>query len=233
MKGPTEGLPWSALAKMERYYRDRVPYHDQYMGYAGDREMERLLAPVIGLVEGQVAGRDVLEVACGTGNWTRVLAKRARSVVATDLIEDYLEVARSKATGLGNVTFVQADAYSLEGVGGPFDAAFAADWWSHMPRSMVDAFLLALHGHLKPGARVVVLDMLRTDSFELSFHRYDAEGNEVQLRTLPTGDQYEVVKNFPEEEVLRGRLEGRAEDVEYRELEDLGRWVLMYSLPSE
>jgi demethylmenaquinone methyltransferase/2-methoxy-6-polyprenyl-1,4-benzoquinol methylase len=153
-------------------------------------------------------------------------------VVATDLFEGYLEIARSKGFGRDNVTLVEADAYSLEGVGGPFDAAFSADWWSHIPRSMVDAFLRALHERLRPGARVVVVDMLRSESHDLAFCRYDAEGNEVQLRTLPTGDSYEVVKNFPKAEELRGRLEYWSNDVEYHEEETLGRWVLRYSLTS-
>ena len=232
MKGPTEGLPWSALFEMRRYYEDRIPYHDGYMSWDGQEGMEELLAPVIGLIEADIEGRDVLEVACGTGNWTQVLSRRARSVVATDLFEGYLEMARSKGFPSGNVTLVEADAYSLEGVAGPFDAAFAADWWSHMPRSMVEAFMATLHDRLRPGARVVIVDMLRSESHDLAFCRYDAEGNEVQLRTLPTGESYQVVKNFPKPEVLRGRLEYWSTDVEYHEFEDLGRWVLRYSLRS-
>ena len=232
-KGPTEGLPWTALAEMGRYYRNRVPYHDQYMDYTGPEAMEGLLSPIIRLVEGDVAGRDLLEVACGTGNWTQVLAERARSVVATDLIGDYLDLARTKLGGATNVAFKTADAYSLdvEAVGGPFDAAFAADWWSHIPRSMVDAFLVSLHGCLRPGARVVMVDMLRTGSFDLAFHRIDGEGNEVHLRTLPDGEPYLVVKNFPSEEELRGRLEGLAVDLGYHEDGPLRRWVLRYALP--
>jgi hypothetical protein len=71
--------------------------------------------------------------------------------------------------------------------------------------------------------------MLRTEAFDLSFHRFDADGNEVHLRTLPNGRSYEVVKNFPVEEVLRGRLEPWTDRVEYRELPDLGRWFVTFS----
>jgi demethylmenaquinone methyltransferase/2-methoxy-6-polyprenyl-1,4-benzoquinol methylase len=230
-KGHREGLPWTALAEMERYYRDRLPFHDQYMGYEGSDEMERLLGPVIRLIEQDVAGRDVLEVACGTGNWTQVLARRARTVVATDLIGECLELARRKVPEGGNVTFKAADAYSLEGPEGSFDAAFAADWWSHMPRSMVGPFLESLHRRLRPGARVVMVDMMRSESFDLAFHRIDAEGNEVQMRTLPDGGPYLVVKNFPEEDELRCCLEGMATDVRYHVDTELRRWVLRYALP--
>jgi demethylmenaquinone methyltransferase/2-methoxy-6-polyprenyl-1,4-benzoquinol methylase len=218
------------LDGMRRYYRDRASHHDGYMGYTSNEAMEELLRDVIRLVEPQVAGRDVLEVACGTGNWTQVLSRRARSVVAVDLFEDYLRLARAKPYPRGNVEFRLADAYSLEGVGGPFDAAFCADWWSHMPRSVVATFLRAMHGVLAPGARVAVVDMLRTAYFDSIRSHLDEEGNEVQRRALPDGREYLVVKNFPSESELRSALGDTAADLRYVEDAALGRWVLTYTL---
>ena len=84
------------IEDMNRYYSDRVPYHDLYMGYSGNAAMEKVLAPLIARLERHLAGKEVLELACGTGNWTQVICKRARSVVATDLFEGYLELARKK-----------------------------------------------------------------------------------------------------------------------------------------
>jgi hypothetical protein len=78
-----------------------------------------------------------------------------------------------------------------------------------------------------------MVDMLRTGAFDLAFHHIDGEGNEVQLRTLPDGEPYLVVKNFPSEEELRGRLEGLAVDVRYHEDGPLRRWVLRYALPDD
>ena len=217
------------VEEMERYYRDRVPYHDEYMGYEGNEAMEALLAPIVAHVGPDIAGRDVLEVACGTGNWTQVLSKRARSVVATDLIEGYLDVARAKPYARDNVTFSRADAYHLEGVGGPFDAAFCADWWSHMPRSRIGTFLRALHAHLSPGARAVAIDMMRTEHFDsLLLHR-DGEGNEVQRRTLPSGEAYLVVKNFPTEAQLRADLAPYAASVRFTEHRPLRRWLVAWT----
>jgi demethylmenaquinone methyltransferase/2-methoxy-6-polyprenyl-1,4-benzoquinol methylase len=218
------------IAEMNRYYSDRVPYHDSYMGYAGNAEMERLLAPLIGRIEGHLAGKDVLEVACGTGNWTQVLSKRARSVVATDLIGGYLVQARNKRFEKGNVVFKAADAYTLEGVAGDFNAAFAADWWSHMPHSRIESFIDTLHGRLQQGAKVVMLDMMRTPELDKWFSHTDGEGNAVQKRGLPNGRTYEVIKNFPTEKELRDRLGSHATDVEYHEDDALLRWVLAYSV---
>jgi demethylmenaquinone methyltransferase/2-methoxy-6-polyprenyl-1,4-benzoquinol methylase len=217
------------VEEMERYYGDRVPYHDEYMGYEGNEAMEELLGPIIALVEPDIAGRDVLEVACGTGNWTQVLSRRARSVVATDLFDGYLDIARAKPYARDNVTFVRADAYRLEGIGGPFDAAFCADWWSHMPRSRIGTFLQALHAHLSPGARTVAVDMMRTEHFDRILSHIDEEGNEVQERDLPNRRRCQVVKNFPTEAELRGLLGPFASRVGYVEHLPLRRWLVSWT----
>lgn len=55
---------------------------------------------------------DVLDIGCGTGKSSRDAARRARSVLGVDLSSRMLEEAarRSRAEGLANVRFVQADA---------------------------------------------------------------------------------------------------------------------------
>jgi SAM-dependent methyltransferase len=218
------------IEEMGRYYADRVMYHDMYMGYAGNDEMEKLLAPIIQLVEKEVSGKDVLEIACGTGDWTQVLSKRARSVVATDLIEGYLAQALKKEYVGGNVVFNVADAYNLDGIVGDFNAAFAADWWSHIPRSRIGTFIAALHGRLRPDAKVVMVDMMPNPELDKWFSHLDEEGNVIQKRTLPTGKIYHVIKNFPTERELRDCLGKRAADIEYFEDKELLRWVLIYSV---
>jgi len=151
-------------------------------------------------------------------------------VMATDLFEGYLAEARGKDYPAGNVTFRRADAYFLEGIGRDFTAAFSADWWSHMPRSRVPTFLRALHGRLRPGARVVMLDMLRGPELQAWFSHVDEGGDEVQRRDLPNGKDYLVVKNYPTEPELRSALGGAATGVRYVEDAALARWALTYTL---
>ncbi len=64
------------LVEQIAYYRARAAEYDRV--YAEREDVRELLAlfgdlPVVG---------DVLELACGTGQWTRLLAARARSVTA-------------------------------------------------------------------------------------------------------------------------------------------------------
>jgi len=213
---------------MNDYYRNRVPHHDEYMSYTDNLSMERLLAPVIERIEEDISNKDILEIACGTGNWTQVLSRRARSVVATDLFEGYLAEARRKE--YENVIFKIADAYTLEGINGNFNVAFAADWWSHIPRSKVTEFIETLHSKLLPGSRVVMIDMLPSSELDKMFSHFDDEGNLIQKRTLPNGKEYMAVKNFPKENELKGHLEPYTTDVNYCEYQKLLRWILTYTI---
>ena len=91
-----------------------------------------------------MAGRSVLEIATGTGYWTTALSASAQSVLATDVNDETLAVARSRSYGPGEVRFQVADAYDLGAVPGRFDAIFAGFFWSHVPRADVRRFARAL-----------------------------------------------------------------------------------------
>src|SRR5438874_920005 len=100
-----------------------------------------------------MTGRRVLEVACGTGYWTVLVARTAAALVATDAVDEPMQIARAKEYGPHSVRFEIADAYALDPALGRFDAAMAIFWWSHVPRSRIGAFLSSLHAPLEPGAR--------------------------------------------------------------------------------
>jgi ubiquinone/menaquinone biosynthesis C-methylase UbiE len=69
----------------------------------------------------------VLELGCGTGFFTKVIAGNSDLVIATDLSEEMLEVAKRQLGGLGNVRVRTADcertAYPTE----KFDSLFLAN----------------------------------------------------------------------------------------------------------
>ena len=82
------------------------------------------LAARLRLPEGTAAPR-VLEIAAGTGILTRRLRQRlppAASLVATDLNEGMLQVARRRLEGIAGIEFRQADAMALPFPDGAFDA---------------------------------------------------------------------------------------------------------------
>jgi demethylmenaquinone methyltransferase/2-methoxy-6-polyprenyl-1,4-benzoquinol methylase len=221
--------PDELVRRMNEYYAGRAPLHDAYMGYKDNTSMEELLGPIIRWFEAHVEGADVLEVACGTGNWTQVLARRARSVTATDVNRSVLDLAEGKSYASDRVSFKVADAYALEGLDRSFTAAFAADWWSHIPKSRIPVFLGAVCGKLLPGSRVIIVDMLPTRNLTyLGTHR-DEEGNLIHPRKLSSGETYEVVKNFPTEQELAACVKGFGRDMVYLNHDGLRRWGLIFT----
>jgi ubiquinone/menaquinone biosynthesis C-methylase UbiE len=89
------------VAEQVAYYRARAPdYDDVYLGKDWDRCIQEL--PTAG---------DVLELACGSGHWTRLLAARARSVTAIDAAPEMLALARQRAKDLP-VEFIPADVFA-------------------------------------------------------------------------------------------------------------------------
>ena len=170
----------------------------------------------------------MLEVACGTGYWTALVARTAASIVATDAAEEPMRIAQSKDYGGHDVRFELADAYALRPALGRFDGALAIFWWSHVPLSRMGAFLASLHARLERGARVVLMDNLYIDGSSTPIAERDAEGNTYQLRPLADGSQNRVLKNFPTEAELRASLASHACTFAYEAFEYY--WLAEYEL---
>jgi demethylmenaquinone methyltransferase/2-methoxy-6-polyprenyl-1,4-benzoquinol methylase len=149
----------SLVDDITRYYAERAPVYDQTAGYA-DPVAEELRAPIRARWGDMLRGRTVLEVACGTGYWTRAIAQTAYSVLAFDINPMLVRRARARCRDLSNVTIRIADAYAFEGIPGGFTAALGIWWWSHVPRERLRAFLGKLHGRLQAGALVLFVDQL-------------------------------------------------------------------------
>lgn len=108
------------------------------------------------------SGAAVVDVPCGDGFYTVLLARRLRpfgKVTAADQSDAYLSLARAavaEAGDLAAVEFVKADAYHL-----PFDdGAFDVVWCAQSFISLTDpvAALREMRRVTRPGGRVAVLE---------------------------------------------------------------------------
>ncbi len=219
----------SLIEEMKRYYEARAPWHDDYMSYESPERMETLMRPIIDAISPAIAGKRVLEIGCGTGNWTRILAERAESVVAIDASAGALKIAADNLAETGNVSLRQADAYDLQSLDGSFDALFAADFWSHVPLGLIPEFVPSISAKLSEKGRACFLDMSSNRYFEREPSRVDVDGNRISRRVLPDGSAFDVVKNFPSEEDLSRILEPHARAVEFHEFNDLERWMVAFA----
>lgn len=92
-----------------------------------------------------IGGEDVLEIAAGTGISTtalRMALPASTRIVATDLNEPMLELAKGKLTGAANVSFRQADAMALPFDDGAFDLVviqFGAMFFPDKPAAFREA----------------------------------------------------------------------------------------------
>ena len=200
-------------AELIAYYRRRA---GEYEAIYAKPERQADLAILRKQIPERLGGGRILEVACGTGYWTEVIARSAASVTATDLAEEPMQIARAKVYGRGNVVFQTADAYALSEALGRFDAAFAGFWWSHVPRERVADFVRSLHARLEPGAPVLLLDNRSVEGHSTPLVASDAAGNTYQDRRLADGSVTRIVKNFPTGDELRRCLE---RDLVYQELD--------------
>lgn len=214
------------IVEMNRYYETRAPFADELMEYTSNGAMESRLQPIVDFVAPLIGDQNVLEIACGTGNWTQVLAKRAKSVVAIDQSPTALTIAERKLASFDNVKLMLADAYRLDGIVEGFSVLFASDFWSHIPYAVIPIFLETVRRRLPGGARLVFLDMQTNNYFEQEPCCYDSSGNRIGFRKSEDGTTFRVVKNFPSEDELRRILSPVAENIEYQEFTALKRWIV-------
>lgn len=211
--------------RMAQYYDKRAAVYEQvYDKPERQHELEWLRNRIPQVFR----GRTVLEVACGTGYWTQFIARAAAKVHACDINDAVLEIAREKPIPRGRVSFFKADAITLEGAPPGCDAAFAGFWWSHVKKAETARFVANLAGKLAPGAVVAILDNRFAEGSSTAISRRDAEGNTYQMRGLPSGDQYEVLKNFPTPQELADAVRPVAREAHLEELTYY--WLLAFTL---
>jgi demethylmenaquinone methyltransferase/2-methoxy-6-polyprenyl-1,4-benzoquinol methylase len=213
------------MESLESYYARRAA---EYESIYAKPERQADLAQLRRDIPALFAGKRVLEIACGTGYWTPLIAAQARSVLALDYNEETLSIARSKAYQKANVRFERGDAYALPEWTEKFSAAYAGFWWSHVPLGKIDSFLDHLHSRLEPGARVAFMDNTYYEGSSTPVSRRDPDGNTYQTRRLADGSSHEVLKNFHTMEELRARLGRFGGDVEVRDYKYY--WLASYRI---
>jgi len=98
----------------------------------------------------------VVEFGCGTGYFTKTLARQAENVVATDFSEDMVHIAQTRLEGLDNVEFKNENWQETSFADETFDAIF-----SGLVMPFVDDKVKVLkesYRILKPAGRVILAD---------------------------------------------------------------------------
>src|SRR5437899_3305043 len=93
----------------------------------------------------------VLELAAGTGLWTRKLVRLADRVVAVDANAETLAFNTAEAE------LVVADVFEWDPQEA-FDVVFFGFWLSHVPEERFDGFWQTVRSALAPGGRIFLVD---------------------------------------------------------------------------
>jgi ABC-2 type transport system ATP-binding protein len=97
---------------------------------------------------------NVVEFGCGRGYYTGVIAKNAKKVVATDISDEMLEMARKQLEGFPNITVQKADCYSTAFPAEAFDSAVMINL-IHVIENPLDS-LRESHRILKAGGTLLL-----------------------------------------------------------------------------
>ena len=193
------------MSDLAEYYKKRAPEYESV--YFRPDEPRLIELDQLGReLRDWLRGRDVLEIAAGTGWWTVHAASVAHSITATDINDETLAIAKTKP--LDQVKFVVADAFKLEEIEGTFTACVACFWLSHVSRKRLKEFFDGVHRRLQPGSRVFFADNLFDPALGGIFIEQPGNPDTYRLRTWSDGSEHKVLKNYYSEAELRSLLEG-------------------------
>jgi ubiquinone/menaquinone biosynthesis C-methylase UbiE len=165
-----------AAEKVQRYYSWRAATYDSGSAFEIEHHAEAIRLAAI------EPGWQILDVACGTGRGTVGLAQAtgpSGTVDAFDLTEAMLGRAREKleALELGDrVRFKQGDARSLPYPDETFDLVYNGYMFDLIPLDGFLPILKEMARVLKPGGKLVLVNMSKPDEKITFYERVYARG---------------------------------------------------------
>jgi ubiquinone/menaquinone biosynthesis C-methylase UbiE len=107
------------------------------------------------------ASAHALDIGCGTGGFSRLLAQRARHVLALDLSPQMIRVAQERSTRCHNIEYQVADVLKCELPANQFDCVVSIATLHHLP---LELMLEKMKSALKVNGVLLVLDLFKAES---------------------------------------------------------------------
>ena len=186
---------------MQEYYNARAHEYEQIYFRDIPPRRKEIDDEVIRLEE-LAADKKVIDLACGTGYWTEILARKAKSVLAVDASKEMIAKASEK-NYRAPVEPAQADMFTA-GQDHAYDLVANGFWFSHQPRQNWQEYFDLLKRLVKPDGLIWTID--NNPPAEGSVQEslgLDEDGNNFKRRKLDDGTEYVILKNYFEASELR------------------------------
>ncbi|MCX8130982.1 MAG: class I SAM-dependent methyltransferase [Clostridia bacterium] len=102
--------------------------------------------------------KTVLDIGCGSGEFTRALAGRADEVVGIDFSTEMISKARSLSREYKNITYINGDVLEYNFTGNKFDSIVSIATVHHLPLKWV---LETSRNVLNTGGTLIILDLYK------------------------------------------------------------------------
>ncbi len=209
------------------YYRARAGEYDEWWFRTGryDRgpEFNARWQAEVAEVESDLAAwlaarRPVaaLELACGTGLFTRRLAPRVAELTAVDASPEVIAINRGRVAAR-NVDYVEADIFEWRPTR-KYDLVFFSFWLSHVPDDRFAAFWQGVRSALAPQGAAYLVDSAFDTMSTAKDHPVPRKDG-VVTRKLNDGREFRIVKLFYRPEDLSAKLSGIGWDADVRQTE--------------
>jgi len=207
------------LQEQLAYYRARATTYDASLGDG----LQGALTAVVELLHQLGPFEHVLELACGTGIWTRLLVNVAQRVTAVDAAPEMLALNAAKVGRVAetSVRYLQADLFNWEPAE-QYDLVFFAFWLSHVPPSRLDTWLATVLRAVRPGDSLVIVDEYAPTLEDEQIVLADIYAR----RPLGDGRTFTIVKVFYDLDDLHARLADHGIDVVTHKLDE--RFFLLH-----
>ena len=190
------------LTEQAAYYRARASEYDEWFyrrgrydrGREANREWFRDIVEVRRFLRNQAPLGSILEPACGTGLWTKLLVRLGDQVTAVDASPEMLAINRSQV-GDPRVHYQKVDLFNWA-PGQTWDTVFVSFWLSHVPPDLLDEFLDRLASWVAPKGRLILLDSRYAEASTALNHHLGREEMLVRERKLNDGRSYRIMKVF-------------------------------------
>lgn len=103
-----------------------------------------------------------LEIGCGTGTFTRLLASRSQSVVAVDLSPQMIRLAEQQSVDHSNIEYVLGDVVGLSLPTEGYDCIVSLATLHHLP---LHQMLAKMKAALRPDGTLIIHDLIADDGY--------------------------------------------------------------------